>query len=142
MKFLLDTCVISEVTKKKPNENVVSWLKAQDESSLYLSVLTFGEIQKGIEKSPNQIRRNTLELWFEDDLKKRFEGRILPFDLDVATRWGSVQGMAEMAGRPMPAIDGLIAVSGLFYNCIVVTRNTSDMEQSGAELFNPWNYRR
>ena len=138
MKYLLDTCIVSELIKKAPNKNVITWFQNQDESNLYLSILTFGEIQKGIEKAPDGIRKRKLELWVEEDLKKRFEGRIIPFDLKVATKWGSIQGLAEKAGKPMPAIDGLIAVSGLFYNCTVVTRNISDMEQSSAELFNPW----
>ena len=141
MKYLLDTCVISEVIKKKPNENVLSWLQAQDETNLYLSILTFGEIQKGIEKSPNQRRKIKLKLWVEEDLKKRFEDRIIPIDLNVVTKWGAIQGLAELSGKMMPSIDGLIAVSGLSYNCIVATRNTSDMEKSTAELFNPWELR-
>ena len=138
MKYLLDTCVISEIVKKEPNKNVLTWLAKQDEDSLFLSILTFGEIQKGIEKAPDQKRKKKLKLWLEDDLKKRFEGRIIPIDLKVVTHWGSIQGAAELAGKTMPTMDGLIAVSGLAYNCVVVTRNTSDMEQSTAELFNPW----
>ena len=138
MKYLLDTCVISEVIKPKPNKNVISWLTNQDESELFLSVLTFGEIEKGIEKAPDKIRKKKLKLWVEEDLKQRFEGRILPIDLGVSTHWGIVQGIAEKAGRPMPTLDGLIAVSGLVNNCIVVTRHISDMEQSTVELFNPW----
>ena len=139
MKYLLDTCVISEIIKPKPNENVISWLTGQDESELFLSVLTFGEIEKGIEKAPDKIRKKKLKLWVEEDLKQRFEGKILPVNLEVSTQWGTLQGIAEKAGKPMPALDGLIAVSGLVNNCIVVTRNTSDMEQSTVELFNPWN---
>ena len=139
MKYLLDTCVISEVIKKHPNEKVMSWLQCQDETTLYLSVLTFGEIQKGIEKAPNERLKRKLSLWVEEDLKKRFDGRIIPLDLRVATKWGSLQGNAEKIGKPMPAIDGLIAVSGYCHNCTVVTRNTSDMEQSTADLLNPWN---
>ena len=139
MRYLLDTCVISEIIRLKPNKNVISWLKKQDESSLFLSVLTFGEIEKGIEKAPDEVRKKKLRLWVEEDLKQRFEGRILPIDLQVSTQWGILQGKSEQAGKPMPAIDGLIAVSGLVNNCVVVTRNTSDMEQSTAELFNPWN---
>jgi len=81
MKYLLDTCVISEATKPKPNRKVVAWLKKQDEKSLYLSVLTFGEIEKGIEKSFDGRRKNKLRLWVEEDLKQRFEGRILPIDM-------------------------------------------------------------
>jgi predicted nucleic acid-binding protein len=79
-----------------------------------------------------------LQLWVEEDLKKRFVGRIISIDLDVAVKWGTVQGKAERSGKPMPAIDGLIAVSGLVHNCIVVTRNIADMTQSSAELLNPW----
>ena len=138
MKYLLDTCVISELIKSKPDENLISWLNCQKESSLYLSLLTFGEIEKGIEKASDQIRKQILRLWVEDDLKKCFEGRIIPIDFSIAVEWGRIQGKAELLGKPMPSIDGLIAVSGLVNQCIVVTRNLSDMEQSLAELFNPW----
>ena len=138
MRYLLDTCVISEIVKSKPNKNVISWLEKQDESSLFLSVLTFGEIEKGIEKAPDKIRKKKLRLWVEENLKQRFEGRVLSIDLETATQWGILQGKSEKSGKPMPAIDSLIAVSGLINNCIVVTRNTSDMEQSTVELFDPW----
>ena len=138
MKYLLDTCVISEMIKAKPDENVISWLEEQDENSLYLSVLTFGEIKKGIEKASNQIRKQKLRLWVEDDLKKRFEGRIIPISFSIAAEWGKMQGKSELLGKLLPTMDGLIAVSGLVSQCIVVTRNISDMEQSSAELFNPW----
>ena len=138
MKYLLDTCVISEVIKPRADKNVISWIQNQDEESLYLSVLTFGEIEKGIEKSTNVVRKRKLQLWVEEDLKKRFEGRIVPINIDVSVKWGAIQGNAELLGKPMPAIDGLIAVSGLVHNCIVVTRNVSDTEQSTVELLNPW----
>lgn len=141
MKYLLDTCVISELIKREPNKNVISWLQAQDEANLFLSILTFGELQKGIQKDPDQNRKKKLKIWIEEDLKKRFENRIIPIDLKVVTNWGSIQGLAELAGRTMPTLDGLIAVSGLTYNCAIATRNTSDMEQSTAELFNPWEYK-
>ncbi len=138
MKYLLDTCVISEVIKPSPNKNVIKWLKEQEESGLYLSVLTFGEIEKGIEKSVDERRKNKLRLWVEEDLKERFAGRILPVDMAVATKWGEIQGKSERAGRPLPSIDGLIAVTGLVNNCVVVTRNISDMQQSSVALHNPW----
>jgi len=141
MKYLLDTCVISEVIKKEPNKNVIAWLQAQDEDNLFLSILTFGELQKGIQKHTDQTRKQKLKIWVEEDLKKRFENRIIPIDLKVVTNWGSIQGLAELVGKPMPTLDGLIAVSGLTYNCTIATRNTSDMEQSTAELFNPWEYK-
>jgi len=138
VKYLLDTCVISEMIKSKPDKNVISWLEEQNENSLYLSVLTFGEIEKGIEKASNQIRKQKLRLWVEDDLKKRFEGRIIPISFSIAVEWGKIQRKAELLGKPMPTMDGLISVSGFVSQCTVVTRNILDMEQSLAELFNPW----
>ncbi len=138
MKYLLDTCVISEMIRPQPDKNVISWMQSKSENSLYLSVLTFGEIEKSIEKAPDVTRKRRLKLWVEEDLKKRFESRIIPIDLNISVRWGEIQGAAELLGNPMPSIDGLIAVSGLVHNCIVVTRNISDMEHSSAELLNPW----
>ncbi len=138
MKYLLDTCVISELIKPQPNENVVSWMQSKDENSLFLSVLTFGEIEKGIEKATDATRKKRLKLWVEEDLKNRFDGRIIPIDLNISVRWGNIQASSELLEKAMPSIDGLIAVSGLVHNCIVVTRNISDMRQSSAELLNPW----
>jgi predicted nucleic acid-binding protein len=138
MKYLLDTCVICEIIKPKPDENVISWVQDKNENSLYLSVLTFGEIEKGIEKAMDSARKRKLQLWVEQDLKQRFENRIIPIDLEISGRWGTLQGKAELVGKSMPVVDGLIAVSGLVHNCIVVTRNIADMEQSSAELLNPW----
>lgn len=101
-------------------------------------MLTFGEIEKGIEKLTNITRKRKLNLWVEEDLKQRFKGRVIPIDLTIVTKWGAIQGINELQDKPMPAIDGLIAVSGLVHNCIVVTRNISDMTYSTAELLNPW----
>jgi predicted nucleic acid-binding protein len=139
MKYLLDTCVISEMIKPRPSRLVMDWLATQEETNLYLSVLAFGEIAKGIEKSANAGRKNKLKLWLEDDLKQRFAGRVLPIDQQVAVKWGEIQGSSELMGKPMPTIDGLIAVTGLVNNCTLVTRNIADMQQSGVELLNPWN---
>ena len=138
MKYLLDTCVISEIIKNRPNEKVISWIQNQNEGDLYLSALTFGEIEKGIEKAPAGTRKNHLKLWVEGDLKKRFDGRIIPIDIRIAARWGEIQGIAELSGKPMPSIDGLIAASGLVYNCTVFTRNITDIYHISAVLLNPW----
>jgi predicted nucleic acid-binding protein len=138
VKYLLDTCVISELVKRKPDDCVLSWLQSQNEGDLYLSVLTFGELEKGVEKAPGVERRKTLQHWIENDLKKRFKERVISIDMKVAIKWGTIQAGAELCGKPMPAIDGLIAVSGLVHHCTVVTRNTSDMEQSSVDLLNPW----
>ena len=139
MKYLIDTCVIGEVIKPKPSVKVLSWLEKQDENQLYISVLTLGEISKGIEKVKDSQRRRKLHLWLMDDLRERFSGRILPINEQVAMTWGQIQGKAELQGKPMPSIDGLIAATALVFNMIVVTRNTSDMEESGVVLLDPWN---
>ena len=138
MKYLLDTCVISELIKPKPDNNVIKWISQQKEVNLYVSVLTFGEIQKGIEKATDNIRKQRLQLWVKNDLYARFKNRIIPIDLKVCNKWGEIQAQTELAGKTMPSIDGLIAVSGLVNDCIVVTRNTTDMENSTALLLNPW----
>ena len=138
MNYLLDTCVISELIRENPEANVVSWISGIPETSLYLSVLTFGEIHKGIEKLPVSKRKDKLHKWVNSDLRIRFKNRILDLNLDVATKWGQVQGRAEQVGKPMPSIDGLIAATALSHDLIVVTRNTKDMEQSGVTMVNPW----
>ena len=138
MKYLLDTCVISELVKAKPSKKVASWVTKNEEANFYLSSLTFGELYKGISKLPDSKRREKLSLWIEQDLKDRFAGKILNIDLLVAKTWGEIQGASEAAGNPMPAIDGLIAATALTYDLTVVTRNVTDMQQSGASLLNPW----
>lgn len=102
-------------------------------------VHTPSRVRKGIEKALDSTRKRKLQLWVEQDLKQRFQNRIIPIDLEVSARWGAIQGQAELAGKSMPVIDGLIAVSGLVHNCIVVTRNIADMAESAVELLNPWN---
>ncbi len=138
MKYLLDTCVISELAKTEPSKEVVSWVIGNNEEDFYLSCLTFGELHKGILKLPDSKRKENLHLWVEYDLKERFRNRIIVIDLKVAEIWGEIQGQGQARGRPMPTIDSLIAASGLTHNLIVVTRNIADMKQSGVPLFNPW----
>ena len=138
MKYLLDTCVLSEAFRKKPDRDVLDWMDSCDENRLYLSVLTLAEIEKGIGKCQEPLKQDKLRAWLEFDLKERFKHRILPIDLEVAQAWGRIQSESEKNGTPMPAIDGLIAVTGLVNDCIIVTRNISDMRFSQAQLFNPF----
>jgi predicted nucleic acid-binding protein len=138
MRYLLDTCVISELAKPEPNEKVVSWATQNDEENFYLSTLTFGELHKGISKLPPSKRKENLLQWVEHDLKDRFKTRIIDITLKVAKQWGETQGISESQGRPMPAIDGLVAATGLTHDLTVVTRNIADMQQSGVTLLNPW----
>ena len=138
MNYLLDTCVISELVKKKPNAKVVKWISTADENTLFISVLTIGEIHKGIEKIPESKRKENLHIWVNYDLKERFKNRIIDFDLHAAITWGKTQARSEQSGKAMPAIDGLIAATGIANDLTVVTRNTKDMEVSGVSLLNLW----
>lgn len=138
MKYLLDTCLISEVSKKEPNPNVLLWLDKQDESALYLSVLTIGELQKGISKLPDNARKAELQAWVNNELVGRFGRRILNIDVEVAGAWGILLGTAEKHGKKLPAMDSLIAATASVHALIVVTRNTRDMERCQAKVFNPW----
>ncbi len=140
MKYLLDTCIISELIKKSPSSKLIKWFSTIDENQLFISVLTIGEIHKGIEKLPGSKKKNKLHKWVNHDLKERFKNRILDFDLKSATIWGKTQAHSEMQGKSMPAIDGQIAATGIRYDLTVVTRNIKDMEISGVMLFNPWDH--
>ena len=138
MNYLVDTCVISEVVRKRPAPEVVSWLAAQDEDHLFMSVLSLGELHEGIARLADSRRRRTLEAWVEGDLQRRFTGRIIPVDPGIAARWGRISGAAERAGRVIPVIDGLLAATALEHGLTLATRDTSHMEPTGVELFNPW----
>lgn len=138
MKYLLDTCVISELVKPKPNKKVRQWLEGCDEDAIYLSVLTIGEIQKGIAKLAGGKRKTAIQQWLEKDLHDRFFGRIIPITEEIASTWGILCAKAEGRGRPIPCIDGLIGATAVAHNLTIVTRNTEDLAETGANLFNPW----
>jgi toxin FitB len=138
VNYLLDTNCISEPTRDRPEPRVLSWLDAVDESQLYLSVLTVGEIRKGASTLPNGRHRSGLEIWLEREVKVRFSGRILPVDEDIAERWGWLAAEAKMRGRPLPVIDGLLAATALHYNLVLVSRNVSDFLTTSVPSLNPW----
>jgi len=138
VRYLLDTCLISELLKREPNARVLHWLDKQDENSLYLSVLTLGELQKGVSKLPEDKRKSDLQSWVNNNLCTRFEGRILPIDVEVASAWGTLLGNSERRGKKLPVMDSLIASTAAVHNLTVVTRNIRDMQQCQAKVFNPW----
>lgn len=138
MKYLLDTLVISELGKPRPNKNVVEWVSTIDEQNLFLSVLTFGELIKGITKLPESARKKKLQSWIEEGLRPRFEGRVLPVSQGIAGKWGEISGEAERKGEKLPVIDSLIGATALVEDLVVVTRNTKDIGRTGARVFNPW----
>lgn len=136
--FLLDTNVILELVRPRPEPTMVAWIEATSESLLYLSVLTLGEIRKRVSSLRNTSRRIALEAWLDSELVLRFANRIFPIDQSVADRWGRIA--AQLAGQnpPLPVIDGLLAATALHHNLTFVTRNVKDVSGTGAPLFNPW----
>lgn len=140
MSYLIDTCCISELVKKKPNPNVVKWFSDQDELSMFVSVITFGELRKGIEKLPGSKMKKKLNQWVKVDLNNRFKNRVLNINMEEANKWGEILAAAEKSGKSLPAIDSLIAATARVHDLSVVTRNTQDMEGSGADVINPWAY--
>jgi toxin FitB len=135
VSYLLDTNVLSELRRKLPEARVAGWFSKRPAGTLYLSVLTMGEIRKGIETLRDPPRRLVLLDWLETELPTFFSGRILPIDAAVADRWGR---MVAQAGRPLPAIDSLLAATALQHGLILVTRNLRDVQGIGAQALSPW----
>jgi len=135
MSYLLDTNVLSELRRRTPDRNVVEWVEARPASTLYLSVLTLGEIRKGIETLRNGRRRSALLDWLQADLPAFFSGRVLSIDERVADRWGR---LLAAAGRPLPAIDSLLAATAASHDLVMVTRNTRDFAGLGISVIDPW----
>jgi predicted nucleic acid-binding protein len=138
MSFLLDTNVVSEWTKARPNSGVITWLEQVDEDRVFLSVATLAELRHGIERLGTGAHRKQLDRWLRDELPLRFETRILPVTSQIADEWGRVVAQCEDRGRPLGAMDGLIAATASVYRLTLVTRNTRDFESSLKSLLNPW----
>lgn len=135
MSYLLDTNVLSELRRKTPDAGVVEWFSRRPASTLYLSVLTLGELRKGIEGVAEAERRMALTDWLETDLPGFFAGRILPIDVQVADRWGR---LVAAAGRPLPALDSLLGATAAQHGLSIVTRNARDFADLGLDVINPW----
>ncbi len=138
MRYLLGTNVISELIARQPNMHVVEWVDSLDPDSVYLSVITIGEIRKGITKLGPSKRQEQLLDWLNADLLVRFHEHIAEITADVMLVWGEMAGRLEKEGKPLAAIDSLIAALALAGNYVLVTRNERDFEGTGGTLFNPW----
>jgi len=138
VSYILDTNIISELIAKQPNQRVIDWLKGVDTNNLFLSVITIGEIKKGIEKLPESLRKKNIQDWFENDLLIGFEGRILSLDLSVILLWGELIGELEKKGRKLSPLDSLIAATTKHHNYILVTRNEKDFDGIEIVVFNPF----
>lgn len=135
MSYLVDTNVLSELRRKQPAAQVVAWFAERPRQALYLSVLTLGEIRKGIERLGDGPRQQQLLDWLEVELPNYFLGRVLAVDTHTADRWGRLLGSAR---RPLPAVDSLLAATALQHDLTLVTRNTADFFGLGVRLINPW----
>jgi predicted nucleic acid-binding protein len=137
VKFLLDTNVVSEFMKPRPNPGLAGWLEATDEDRIFLSVVSIAEIRYGVERMAAGRRRSRLEQWLRDELPLRFEGRILNVDAVVADNWGRTVSRNEAVGRPIQAMDALLSATAETHQMTLVTRNVSDFSLRKA-VFNPW----
>ena len=138
MSWLLDTNVVSELHARQPNPKVLAWIDAQADSTLHLSSITLGELQRGVVLLPDSPRRRNMFDWLHHDLARRFAGRVLPVDERVAFAWGNLVAGQQMKGRPLPVLDSLIAATASAHQLTLATRNVSDIRGLGVDLFNPW----
>jgi predicted nucleic acid-binding protein len=139
-RFLLDTNILSEFNRRgDPNPQVKQWLEAAEPTSLYVSVLTLAEIRFGVELLPTSKRRTQLEEWLDGELFTWFENRILPIGSRIADRWAVLRAQAQMKGRPLSVVDGLLAATALEHDLMIVSRNVGDFEATGLVVLNPWN---
>ncbi len=137
MSFLLDTNVVSEWTRPRPNAGVMAWLANADEDQVFLSVVTLAELRHGIELLKGS-RRVRLDQWLRHDLTLRFDGRIIPIELAMADEWGRLVARRVTQGRPIGAMDALLAATAEVHSLTLVTRNISDFASTVKSLLNPW----
>jgi hypothetical protein len=135
VSYLIDTCALSEIVKPKPDRRVVDWFESAPQEALHVSVLTLGEIRKGIEGLPDGRRRARIAAWLETELPAWFEDRVLPVDVGVADEWGRLLARTR---HPVSAVDSLVAATALRHRLTIVTRNVSDFAFDGIDNINPW----
>lgn len=137
MKFLLDTCVISALRKPQENISLVEWISNVDESDLYLSAVTIGELEKGVSRLPESKKKAAVSEWVRHAVTNRFGNRVLPIDAAVAACWGDLIVAREKKGKTLPILDAFIAATAIVADCTIVTRNTKDFADCGVRLLNP-----
>jgi len=138
LSWILDTNVVSELARKKPNPRVMEWLGDHPLGQCYISAITLGEIQQGISKTRDASYATQLQNWLELDILPMLSGRILPIDEAVALQWGRWMGEFMKRGRPLPALDAMLAATAIVHDLTLVTRNMEDLETLPVKLHNPW----
>ncbi len=136
--YLLDTNVVSEAVKPRPDAKVLNWLETNRSSLTYISAMTIGELEQGIVRSPSPRRAKELRDWLESQLKPKFRNRILGLDEKVMTHWGQITGEALNKGRPANLFDSLLAATAIAHQLTLVTRNVRDVSMFAVTVFNPW----
>jgi predicted nucleic acid-binding protein len=142
VNFLLDTNVVSEWTKPRPDAGVVTWLAAADEDRVFISVVTLAELRHGIELMPAGARRDRLDAWLTEQMPTRFDSRVLSVDAETANAWGRIMARGRAGGRAVGAMDGFIAATAEQHDLTLVTRNVADFDALGIRLVNPWSHGR
>ena len=138
MAYLIDTYVISETLKSRPEARVIDWLGSQKANDLFLASVSLGELVRGARQAKDTAKRERFERWIEHDLASQFNGRILPFDQEAAVIWGEIMGDGDRLGRPKPMADAQIAAVARRHNLILATRNTRDFARMGVGILDPW----
>ena len=138
MNYLLDTCVVSELISRQPNSQVLDWLRNLPGERIFLSVLTIGEIQRGIKKLPDSNRKQELSEWLKSELLERFQNKILAIDTEIMLGWGELIADLERQGRILPAVDSILAAQALTFGLQFVTRNEKDFAGTGIQIIIPW----
>jgi toxin FitB len=138
LSFLLDTNVVSESVRPRPDRGVLGWLAEADEDLVFISVITLAELRRGVARLPASRRRSRLDEWLRHELPLRFAGRILGIDEEIAAEWGDVVAEREAAGRPISSMDAFVAAITRVHALTLVTRNTVDFQGSVRAIVNPW----
>lgn len=140
MKYLVDTCVLSELQKRRPDQSVVAWFRKRFADSMFMvSAVTIAEIKRGISRlDESDPRRQKLSEWLENDIISQYGDSIIPFDLSVSKKWGEIMAEADRAGQTRPSLDAQIVATALVHDLVIVTRNVSGLDFAGAKVANPW----
>ena len=138
MRLLLDTNVLSEVTKPRPAEGVLNWLHNLDEDRTFISIVSIAEISRGVALMESGRKREALDEWLKHDLPQRFDNRTIPVEGSVALAWGDLMAFAKRNGRGLASMDGLIAATAIAHDLTLATRNIKDFEDFGINIIDPW----
>jgi predicted nucleic acid-binding protein len=139
VNVLIDTNVISEMTRPRPDPRVASFLHEADEDRLFLSVITLAELRRGVVLKADGKAKRALEAWLANDLAERFSGRIVDIDRRIADAWGDLMASAKQRGSALHVMDGFLAATAMTRRLTLATRNVKDFAPLGVPVFDPWN---